>query len=294
MAIMLMARVSLFFSYLACLAGGFAPSIDIPATTTEPPPTTPDPATLPFFLHHLNTTNVTIGRGKTATLDCQVFRLRDRTVSWVRRQGDTIHLLTVGSATYHSNDRYQLEFAEPNNWQLVIQAAEESDQGPYECQVSSHPPKIRKVFLSVYVPRLEIFDGRGEAILEKFYEVGSSIDLRCDAYHVAKDAIVWSRAGAKVYHTPDAGVSVETSSGVMGPVSRLSIKTATTTDSGNYSCSAPEADTATVRIQVLDGESSAAMQHSTNSSSASASVFTYTLSTMVVLATLSLVIAAGC
>nr|XP_045589559.1 uncharacterized protein LOC123751519 [Procambarus clarkii] len=144
------------------------------------------------------------------------------------------------------------------------------------------------------VPRLEIFDGRGEAILEKFYEVGSSIDLRCDAYHVAKDAIVWSRAGAKVYHTPDAGVSVETSSGVMGPVSRLSIKTATTTDSGNYSCSAPEADTATVRIQVLDGESSAAMQHSTNSSSASASVFTYTLSTMVVLATLSLVIAAGC
>ncbi|KAK4289758.1 hypothetical protein Pmani_037293 [Petrolisthes manimaculis] len=62
-------------------AGGFAPSIDIPATTTEPPPTTPDPATLPYFLHYLNATNVTIIRGKTATLDCQVFRLGDRTVS---------------------------------------------------------------------------------------------------------------------------------------------------------------------------------------------------------------------
>ncbi|XP_069946832.1 zwei Ig domain protein zig-8-like [Cherax quadricarinatus] len=248
-------RVYVATCWLVCVVGGFAPSIDIPDTTTEPPPTTPDPATLPYFLHHLNSTNVTISRGKTATLDCQVFRLRDRTVSWVRRQGDTIHLLTVGSTTYHSNDRYQLEFVEPNNWQLVIHAAEETDQGAYECQVSSHPPKIRRVFLAVYVPRLEIFDGRGEAILEKFYEVGSGIDLRCDAYHVPRDAIVWSRAGAKVYHTPDAGVSVETSSGASGPVSWLHIKAAATSDSGNYSCSAQDAHTATVRIQVLDGES---------------------------------------
>ncbi|XP_071519014.1 cell adhesion molecule 1-like isoform X2 [Panulirus ornatus] len=194
---------------LACLVGGFAPSIDIPETTTEPPPTTPDPATVPYFLHHLNATNVTISRGKTATLDCQVFRLRDRMVSWVRRQGDTIHLLTFGSTTYHSNDRYQLEFVEPNNWQLVIHAAEEGDQGAYECQVSSHPPKIRKVYLSVYVPRLEIFDGRGEAIHEKFYQVGSSIDLRCDAYHVPQDSVVWSRGDAKVYHAPDVGVRRE-------------------------------------------------------------------------------------
>ncbi|XP_042222473.1 hemicentin-1-like [Homarus americanus] len=287
--------VSLYLAYCwlgACLVGGFAPSIDIPDTTTEPPPTTPDPATLPYFLHHLNSTNVTISRGRTATLDCQVFRLRDRTVSWVRRQGDTIHLLTFGSSTYHSNDRYQLEFVEPNNWQLVIQAAEEGDQGAYECQVSSHPPKIRKVFLSVYVPRLEIYDARGEAIQEKFYEVGSGIDLRCNAYHVAKDAVVWSRGGVKVYHAPDAGVSVETSSGGMGPVSWLRIKAAATSDSGNYSCSAPEADTATVRIQVLDGESSAAMQHSTNSSASSA--VRATVHTIIVLVSLSIVLSAKC
>lgn len=53
--------------------------------------------------------------------------------------------------------RYKLEFIKPNNWQLVIEAAEEGDQGDYECQVSSHPPKIRTVFLSVYGESHETF-----------------------------------------------------------------------------------------------------------------------------------------
>ncbi|KAK3865183.1 hypothetical protein Pcinc_029186 [Petrolisthes cinctipes] len=61
-------------------------------------------------------------------------------VSWVKRQGNTLQLISFGSSTYHNNDRYKLEFIKPNNWQLVIEAAEEGDQGDYECQVSSHPP----------------------------------------------------------------------------------------------------------------------------------------------------------
>ncbi|KAK8380065.1 hypothetical protein O3P69_016602 [Scylla paramamosain] len=274
--------------------GGFAPSIDIPATTTEPPPTTPDPATLPYFLHHLNATNVTVSRGKAAILDCQVFRLRDRTVSWVRRQGDSIQLLTIGSSTYQNNGRYQLEVEEPNTWRLVVTAAEESDRGHYECQVSSHPPKIKRVHLQVYVPRLEIFDARGEAIQEKFYEVGSSIDLRCDAFHVPRDAVVWSRGGAVVYHSPETGISVETTSGAQGPVSWLRVKAASTADSGNYSCSAAEAEPATVRIQVLEGDTSAAMQHSTNSSSAAHRAVHASVSTIIRLLSLSLVLWVRC
>lgn len=50
-------------------------------------------------------------------------------------------------------------------------------------------------------------------------------------------------------------LSVETTGGRLGPVSRLRVKAASPSDSGNYSCSAPDADTATVLIQVLDGES---------------------------------------
>ncbi|MPC76224.1 hypothetical protein E2C01_070631 [Portunus trituberculatus] len=64
----------------------------------------------------------------------------------------------------------------------------------------------RSVTIHVTVPRLEIFDARGEAIQEKFYEVGSSIDLRCNAFHVPRDAVVWSRGGAVVYHSPETGI----------------------------------------------------------------------------------------
>lgn len=48
--------------------------------------------------------------------------------------------------------------------------------------------------------------------------------------------------------------SIESNLGPSGIVSWLRVKAAAVTDSGNYSCSAPEAETATVRIQVLDGE----------------------------------------
>ncbi|KAK3865187.1 hypothetical protein Pcinc_029190 [Petrolisthes cinctipes] len=87
--------------------------------------------------------------------------------------------------------------------------------------------------------------------------------------------------------------NVETTGGRLGPVSRLRVKAASPSDSGNYSCSAPDADTATVLIQVLDGESSAAMQHSTNSSS-STRVVHPTVSTIISLISLSLVLGIRC
>ncbi|XP_068209432.1 hemicentin-1-like [Palaemon carinicauda] len=252
------------FSWIVPHVGGFAPSIDIPETTTEPPPTTPDPETLPYFLHYLNSSRITINKGKTAVLDCQVFRLRDRTVqnkvisTIVQIQNKNL------SKIVQVQIQYKIEFSEPNNWQLVIHATDEGDQGSYECQISSHPTKVRKVYLTINVPRLDIHDGRGQAIREKFYEVGSGIDLRCTGQHVPKDSIVWSKGDTRIVHAPETGVSLESSPEEEDPVSILKVEKAAVKDSGNYTCSAPEADPATVRIQVLDGESSAAMQHSTN------------------------------
>lgn len=70
-------------------------------------------------------------------------------VSWMRRKGDEMALITIGRDTYSGDSRYSLEFEEPNDWKLLIQYANERDEGPYECQVSSHPPLVLLVYLTV-------------------------------------------------------------------------------------------------------------------------------------------------
>ncbi|KNC23566.1 hypothetical protein FF38_02832 [Lucilia cuprina] len=60
----------------------------------------------------------------------------------MRRKGDELALITFGRHTYSGDSRYSLEFEEPNDWKLLIQYANERDEGPYECQVSSHPPLV--------------------------------------------------------------------------------------------------------------------------------------------------------
>jgi hypothetical protein len=70
-------------------------------------------------------------------------------VSWVRRKGDELHLITFGRHTYSSDSRYSLEYKDPNDWQLNIQYANERDEGHYECQISSHPPLVFIVYLTV-------------------------------------------------------------------------------------------------------------------------------------------------
>jgi len=70
-------------------------------------------------------------------------------VSWVRRRGEELHLLTIGLDTYASDSRFSLAFEKPNDWRLLLRSATERDAGLYECQVTAHPPLIRTVHLAV-------------------------------------------------------------------------------------------------------------------------------------------------
>lgn len=70
-------------------------------------------------------------------------------VSWVRRRGEELNLITFGHHTYIGDSRYALEYQAPNDWQLVIQYANARDAGNYECQVSMHPPLVLLVYLTV-------------------------------------------------------------------------------------------------------------------------------------------------
>lgn len=70
-------------------------------------------------------------------------------VSWMRRRGEEVHILTIGLDTYASDSRFSLAFEKPNDWRLLLRSATERDAGLYECQVSAHPPLIRTVHLAV-------------------------------------------------------------------------------------------------------------------------------------------------
>ena len=65
-------------------------------------------------------------------------------VSWVLRKPseDSLRLLTVGQMTYSGDARHSVEFLYPNNWRLSVKNVTKADEGTYECQISTHPPKL--------------------------------------------------------------------------------------------------------------------------------------------------------
>lgn len=63
---------------------------------------------------------------------------------------DKLQLLTVGMQTYSGDVRFSVEFQYPNNWRLKIAAANKSDEGLYECQVNSFPPRVIRTFFTVH------------------------------------------------------------------------------------------------------------------------------------------------
>lgn len=70
-------------------------------------------------------------------------------VTWLKREQNNSHiqLLTIGVQTYTFDKRFTVEFEYPNNWRLRIDDVNRTDEGMYECQISTHPPRaIRTQF----------------------------------------------------------------------------------------------------------------------------------------------------
>lgn len=78
-------------------------------------------------------------------------------MSWLRRLGDSLTLLTVGTEVYSGDQRYTATFTSPRNWNLVLEAVNQTDEGYYECQVTSHPPIVRSIYLHVVGKFLTFF-----------------------------------------------------------------------------------------------------------------------------------------
>ncbi|XP_036342499.1 zwei Ig domain protein zig-8-like, partial [Rhagoletis pomonella] len=59
-------------------------------------------------------------------------------VSWIRKRD--LHILTAGSTTYTSDQRFQVIRPENSgNWTLQIKYPQPRDSGIYECQINTEP-----------------------------------------------------------------------------------------------------------------------------------------------------------
>ncbi|KOB75362.1 Uncharacterized protein OBRU01_05283, partial [Operophtera brumata] len=74
-----------------------------------------------------NVTKITVQLGEDAHLNCR------------------IKLLTVGAVTYAADNRVTVARRYPGNWKLLIREVKPDDEGVYECQISTHPPRTEQV-----------------------------------------------------------------------------------------------------------------------------------------------------
>ncbi|XP_074033448.1 defective proboscis extension response 8 [Leptinotarsa decemlineata] len=216
----------------------------------------PTPGTGPYFDTSINS-NITGLVGKTVLLHCRVKNLGNRTVSWVRHRD--IHLLTVGRYTYTSDQRFEaVHTPHTEEWTLRIRYPQKKDSGIYECQISTTPPVGQFLFLTIVEPITEILGSP-----ELFINMGSTINLTCIVQYAPEPPpnIVWSQNSEVInFDSPRGGISLVTEKGFI-TTSRLLIQKAGQGDSGLYTCTPSNANTASVRVHILNGEHPAAMHH---------------------------------
>ncbi|XP_073978268.1 zwei Ig domain protein zig-8-like isoform X2 [Rhodnius prolixus] len=221
----------------------------------------PTPGTGPSFDTSVPS-NITGLVGKTAYLNCRVKNLGNKTVSWVRHRD--IHLLTVGRYTYTSDQRFEaIHSPHTEDWTLRIRYPQRKDSGIYECQISTTPPVGHPVYLTVVEPVTEILGGP-----DMFIQRGSTINLTCLVRFAPEPppAVLWSHNSQVInFDSPRGGVSLVTEKGAI-TTSRLLLQKAVPPDSGVYTCDPSNANTATIRVHILNGELPAAMHHGAGSS----------------------------
>ncbi|XP_042219418.1 uncharacterized protein LOC121864463 [Homarus americanus] len=223
-----------------------------------------EPQEQPHFLHDRLTLNVSVQLASTAYLHCQVTGLKDQSVSWYRRKGDEIHLITFGFQTYHNDDRFALIYEQPDDWRLRIRYVQHRDEGTYQCQVATHPPLIRTIHLQVVEAALQILDERGVVLKEKFYRAGSTIELQCHVADVPTATtlqLAWYHNNHRLnYDDSRGGVSVKTELRGTSARSWLRVNNAVTQDSGVYYCNVTHLAATSVTIHVVPDEYPAAIQ----------------------------------
>lgn len=210
--------------------------------------------------------NITTQLGTHAYLPCKVRQLSNKSVSWIRRRD--AHILTVDRFTFIADERFQAFLVEATDtWTLQVKYVQARDAGVYECQVGTEPKMSHFVQLNVVVPKIEIV---GES--ELYVKAGTTVSLKCVITQALEEPayIFWYHNDERVLNYDKSLVEIRMER--VAPdttVGNLIIYSPRREDSGNYSCSPSNLDSASVMLHVLSGEQPAAMQHGNGARGAS-------------------------
>ncbi|XP_017839346.1 zwei Ig domain protein zig-8 [Drosophila busckii] len=252
---------------LILLEGYSAAIAPTPPTTTTS--TTIAPSNLlPYFDFDVPR-NLTVTVGQTGFLHCRVERLGDKDVSWIRKRD--LHILTAGSTTYTSDQRFQVLRPDNSaNWTLQIKYPQPRDSGVYECQINTEPKMSLSYTFNVVELKAEIF-GPSDLMVK----TGSDINLTCKIMQGPHELgnIFWYKGSEMLDGKNENEIDSSTARVLVeddwsdGLTSRLKIKRAMPSDTGNYTCVPTVAKTSSVYVHVIIGEHPAAMQHNSSSNS---------------------------
>ncbi|XP_050690069.1 zwei Ig domain protein zig-8-like, partial [Eriocheir sinensis] len=202
--------------------------------------------------------NVSVVERQTAHLVCRVNNLGTKTVSWIRHR-DT-HILTVGSFTYTSDERFSALHREgTNEWTLQIRHPAVRDSGLYECQVSTKPTRGYLISLAVVVPQASILHAP-----EIHTDEGSALNLTCvvSPSPKAPEYIFWYHRGEVINYESEGSVRVSVRQEGDRSISTLLVTRATMDHSGAYECAPSNTLPANITVHVFKAEEPAAMHTS--------------------------------
>merc|ERR1719410_1554649 len=183
--------------------------------------------------------------------------------------------------TFSGDPRYSIVVQNPTNWALVIEQVQARDAGKYICSLETFPKQSLMVYLQVNGPVLEILNSSSGGLvysagsyltIECIYLNTSRVELQTTTQHplfprdrkvpLNRNVLKWkfnnrtfSLQNRKRVHAFWTGNSV---------VSILSIKSAITEDTGNYSCILPNTgEKVTASLHILKSEHSSELRPDT-------------------------------
>jgi len=226
--------------------------------------------------------NVSVVVGQTSHLNCTVWDLGDRTVSWIQKS--SLHVLTSSVITFTGDSRFRcLHSGQSDTWTLQIRYTQLRDMGEYQCQVNTEPKISMSVFLHVTEARARIHDSDGG---DKMVKKGSSIELNCTVesgdraynslavfWYLNHRAIDWQGQTG-----PGKGVEVFEKRGKVLET-LLRITNVRLDHGGKYTCGPTTGISDTVMVHVIAGEQTEAI-HVNSAVRAATASFSFLLLTV--------------